>query len=65
MLATSFKSPRILYYSKDFRKTNLKKLWSDRLIEILIPKTSNLSGLIVKLKHDKFPSLETERISSV
>jgi hypothetical protein len=37
MLATSFKYPCILNYSNDFRKTDLNELWSDRLIEILIP----------------------------
>jgi hypothetical protein len=42
MLATSFKSPRILRYSKDSRKTDLKDMWSDRLIEILIPNPSML-----------------------
>jgi hypothetical protein len=35
-LATSFKSPWILHYSKDFRKTDLIKLWSDRLLETLV-----------------------------
>jgi hypothetical protein len=36
MLATSSKSPRILNYSKDYRKTDLSELCSDRLLEILI-----------------------------
>jgi hypothetical protein len=42
MLATSSKSPLILNYSKDSRKTDLKELWSDRLIEILIPNAPEL-----------------------
>jgi hypothetical protein len=42
MLETSFKSPRILNNSKDSRKTNLKELWSDWLIEILIANPSML-----------------------
>jgi hypothetical protein len=40
MLATYFKSPQILNESKDSRKTDLKELWPDRLIEILIPNPS-------------------------
>jgi hypothetical protein len=36
MLATSSKSPRILNYSKDFRKTDLTELWSDRLLATLV-----------------------------
>jgi hypothetical protein len=36
MLTTSSKSPRLLNESKDSRKTDLKELWSDRLVEILI-----------------------------
>jgi hypothetical protein len=36
MLATSSKSPHILNYSKDYRKTDLSELCSDRLVEILI-----------------------------
>jgi hypothetical protein len=42
MLATSFKSPLILNYSKDSRKTDLKELWSDRQIEILISNAPEL-----------------------
>jgi hypothetical protein len=42
MLATSSKSPHILNYSKDSRKTDLNELWSDRLIEILIPNAPEL-----------------------
>jgi hypothetical protein len=42
MLATSFKSPRILHYSKDSRKTNLIELWSNRLLETLVANPSKL-----------------------
>jgi hypothetical protein len=42
MLATSSKSPWNLNYSKDFRKTDLNELCSDRLIEILITNPSKL-----------------------
>jgi hypothetical protein len=42
MLVTSSKSQRILNYSKDYRKTDLNKLWSDRLIKILIAIQSKL-----------------------
>jgi hypothetical protein len=42
MLAISFKSSRILHYSKDFRKTDLTELWSDRLIETLVANSSKL-----------------------
>jgi hypothetical protein len=42
MLETSFKSPQILHYSKDFRKTDLTKLWSDRLLETLVANPSKL-----------------------
>jgi hypothetical protein len=42
MLATSSKLPLILNESKDPRKTDLKELWSDRLIEILIANPSKL-----------------------
>jgi hypothetical protein len=42
MLATSSKSPRILNWSKDSRETDLNKLWSGRLIEILIANPSKL-----------------------
>jgi hypothetical protein len=42
MLATFFKSPRILHYSKDFRKNDLIELWSDRLLESLIANPSKL-----------------------
>jgi hypothetical protein len=41
-LATSFKSPRILHYSKDFRKTDLIELWSDKLLKTLITNPSKL-----------------------
>jgi hypothetical protein len=34
-LATSFKSPQILHYSKYSSKTDLIELWSDRLLETL------------------------------
>jgi hypothetical protein len=42
MLATSFKTPRILHYSKAFRKTYLAELWSDRLLETLVANLSKL-----------------------
>jgi hypothetical protein len=42
MLATSSKSPLILNETKDSRKTDLKKLWSDRLIKILTPNSPEL-----------------------
>jgi hypothetical protein len=42
MLATSFKTPRILILSKYYRKTKLKELWSDRLLETLIANPSKL-----------------------
>jgi hypothetical protein len=42
MLANSFKFLRILNYSKDSRKTDLIELWSDRLLEILIPNLPEL-----------------------
>jgi hypothetical protein len=42
VLATSFKSPWILNESKDFRKTDLKELWSDRLFETLVTNPSKL-----------------------
>jgi hypothetical protein len=42
MLANSFKSLRILNYSKDSSKTDLIELWSDRLLEILIPNLPKL-----------------------
>jgi hypothetical protein len=41
-LATSFKSTRILHYSKDYRKTDLIELWSDRLLETLVANPSKL-----------------------
>jgi hypothetical protein len=40
MLATSFKSPWILHYSKDSRKTGSIELWSDRLLETLVANPS-------------------------
>jgi hypothetical protein len=42
MLETSFKSPWILHYSKDSRKTDLIELWSDRLLETLVANPSKL-----------------------
>jgi hypothetical protein len=42
MLETSSKSPRVLNYSKDSRKTDLTKLWSDRLLETLVVNPSKL-----------------------
>jgi hypothetical protein len=42
MLATSFKSTRILHYSKDSRKTDLIELWSDSLLETLVANPSKL-----------------------
>jgi hypothetical protein len=42
MLGTSSKAPHILYCLIDFRKTDLKGLWSDKLIEILIPNAPEL-----------------------
>jgi hypothetical protein len=42
MSATCSKSPQILNYSKDSRKTNLNELWSVRLIQILIPNPPKL-----------------------
>jgi hypothetical protein len=43
MLATSSKYPLILSESKDYRKTDLEELWSDRLIQILIPNAAGLN----------------------
>jgi hypothetical protein len=37
MLAKASKYPLILNYSKDSRKIDVKELWSENLIEILIP----------------------------
>jgi hypothetical protein len=42
MLTTSLKSPRILHYSKDYRKTDLIESWSDRLLETLVANLSKL-----------------------
>jgi hypothetical protein len=42
MVATSFKCPRILHYSKDSRKTDLTELWSDWLLETLVANPSKL-----------------------
>jgi hypothetical protein len=42
MLLIYSKSPLILNYSKDSRKTDLEELWSDRLIEIRIPNAPEL-----------------------
>jgi hypothetical protein len=42
MLETSSIYPRILNYLKDSRKTDLTELWSDRLLEILIPNAPEL-----------------------
>jgi hypothetical protein len=71
MLATSFKSPWILYYSKDFRKTDLIELWSDRLLETLDANPSKLyfgqgllHGDLQKLyyglgdRHTPYPNIE-------
>jgi hypothetical protein len=41
-LASSFKYPWILHYSKDSRKTDLIELWSDRLLETLVANPSKL-----------------------
>jgi hypothetical protein len=41
-LATSFKSPWILHYSKDSRKTDLIELWSDKLLETVIANPSKI-----------------------
>jgi hypothetical protein len=41
-VATYIKSPRILHYSKDSRKTDLIELWSDRLLETLVANPSKL-----------------------
>jgi hypothetical protein len=41
-LATSFKSPWILHYSKDSRKTGLIELWSDGLLKTLVANPSKL-----------------------
>jgi hypothetical protein len=41
-LATSFKSSRILHFSKDSRKTDLIELWLDRLLETLVANPSKL-----------------------
>jgi hypothetical protein len=42
MLETYSKSPRILNYSKDSRKTDLTELWSDMLLETLVANPSKL-----------------------
>jgi hypothetical protein len=42
MWVTSSKSPQILNYSKDSRKTDLIELWSDRLLETLVANPSKL-----------------------
>jgi hypothetical protein len=42
MLVTSSKSPRIVNYSKDCRKTDLTELWLDRLLESLVANPSKL-----------------------
>jgi hypothetical protein len=41
-LETSFKSPQILHYLKDYRKIDLIELWSDRLLETLVANPSKL-----------------------
>jgi hypothetical protein len=41
-LATPFKSPRLLHYSKDYRKTDLIESWSDRPLETLVANPSML-----------------------
>jgi hypothetical protein len=42
MFETSSKSPRMLNELKDSSKTDLNKLWSDRLIKILIANPSKI-----------------------
>jgi hypothetical protein len=42
VLRTSFKSLLILNQPKDSLKTDWKELWSDKLIEILIPNAPKL-----------------------
>ncbi len=42
MLATSFKSPWILHYSKVSRKTDLIESWSDRLVKTPVANPSKL-----------------------
>jgi hypothetical protein len=41
-LVTPFKSPRVLHYSKDSRKTDLIELWSDMPLETLVANPSKL-----------------------
>jgi hypothetical protein len=81
MLATSSKYPLIMNKSKDFgKKTDLKELWWDRLIEILIANPSKLHfgqevlyGDLQRLDYDMgdmhipYPNIEEdiELISSV
>jgi hypothetical protein len=73
MLATSFKTPRILILSKYYRKTKLKELWSDRLLETLIANPSKLHfgqgllhGYLQRLyyvlsdMHPSYPSIEED-----
>jgi hypothetical protein len=73
MLATYFKSPRILHYSKDSWKTDLTELWSDRLLETLIANSSKLHfgqgllhGYLQRLyyvlsdRHPSYPSIEED-----
>jgi hypothetical protein len=73
MLATSFKSPQILHYSKDSRKTDLIKLWSDRLLETLVANPSKLhfgQGLPysdlqrlyygLSVRHTSYPNIEED-----
>jgi hypothetical protein len=72
-LATSFKSPQILHYSKDSRKTDLIKSASDRLLETLVANPSKLyfgQGLIhgdlqrlyygLDDRHTPYPNIEED-----
>jgi hypothetical protein len=52
VLATSSKSPLILNKSNDSRKTDLKELWSDRLLETLDANPSKLHFGQEKLHYD-------------
>jgi hypothetical protein len=59
MLSMSSKSPQILYYSKDYRKTDLIELWSDRLLDTLVANPSKhhfgqevLHGVVKRYEND-------------
>jgi hypothetical protein len=56
MWVTSSKSPQILNYSKDSRKTDLIELWSDRLLETLVANPSKLH-VGQKVLHDDIQGL--------